>query len=115
MGLDFDDLKPGLNAAERAGGLKRLLRIALGVILVLAGIAMLVLPGQGILTIIIGLNLIKPDNRLVGWLRAKTPGIPDEGPVPRKLVAAGVAMFVAMTVLSLIFGETSLRWARNQI
>ena len=115
MGLDYDDLQPGLNDAERAGGIKRILRIGLGVILVLAGIAMLVLPGQGILTIIIGLNLIKPDNRLVGWLRAKTPGIPDEGPIPRNLVIAGVAMFVGMTVLSLVFGSAVLGWVREQI
>lgn len=114
MGLDYDDLQPGLNAAEQAGGVKRVLRVGLGVVLVLAGIAMLVLPGQGILTIIIGLNLIKPDNPLVNWLRARTPGIPDEGPIPRNLVIAGVAMFVGMTVLSLLLGPRVLDWAQDR-
>ena len=48
---------------------------AIGVTFVLAGIAMLVLPGQGLLTILIGLLLINfPGKyRLEKWLVTKTP------------------------------------------
>jgi hypothetical protein len=85
-----------------------LLRIALlalknlcGIVLVLAGVAMLVLPGQGILTIVIGLMFVDfpgkygLERRLVqqsavigaiNWMRAKAdrsplqlPGMKDEG------------------------------------
>ncbi|MFI5308819.1 MAG: PGPGW domain-containing protein [Polyangiales bacterium] len=50
----------------------RLLRNALGVVLLLAGIAMLVLPGQGILTMLAALSLLdlpgkrKLEHRLLG-------------------------------------------------
>ena len=115
MSLDFEELQPGLSAAEKQGGAKRILRVALGVVLVLAGIAMLVLPGQGVLTIVIGLNLIKPDNALVRYLREKTPGVPETGPIPTKLVWGGVAMFVVMTAASLIFGPAVLDWVQERI
>jgi len=115
MELDFDDLQPGINEAESQGGIRRILRIALGVVLVMAGIAMLVLPGQGLLTILVGLNLIKPDNRFVRWLRVRVPGIPDDGPIPKKLIWAGVAMFIVMGILSFLFGSAVLNWARDQI
>lgn len=114
-GLDYNELQDGLTDAERATGITRILRMALGVVLVMAGIAMLVLPGQGVLTIIIGLNLIKPDNPMVRWLRQRTPGIPDDGPIPTRIVWAGIAMFVVMTALSLLLGPALLDWARDQI
>ena len=79
-----------------------LLRIALltaknigGVVLVLAGIAMLVLPGQGILTIVIGLMFLDfpgkfalerrlvrqpPVIRAMNWMRAKAGHPPLETP-----------------------------------
>ncbi len=117
MGMDSDD-QPGSDQAARPGAISRIPtvpRVILGVILVLAGIAMLVLPGQGVLTIIVGLNLIKPDNALVRYLRVKTPGIPNEGPIPKRLVWAGIGMFVAMTVLSLLFGRAILEWLQDLI
>jgi hypothetical protein len=55
--------------------LSRLGRNVLGCALVAAGIAMLVLPGQGILTILVGVMLLdflgKP--RLQRWLVARRP------------------------------------------
>jgi len=45
-------------AEPHASVVLRVLRNVLGVILVLLGIAMLVLPGQGILTLIVGLMLV---------------------------------------------------------
>jgi hypothetical protein len=50
------------NGSEQSPGLKRKLlkplRNVFGVLLVLAGVAMLVLPGQGILAILLGLSLV---------------------------------------------------------
>jgi len=37
----------------------RVLRFVLGVLLVIAGVAMLVLPGQGLVTIVIGLSILE--------------------------------------------------------
>jgi hypothetical protein len=62
----------------------RFLKSALGVVFIIAGLAMLVLPGQGILTIFVGLMLInfpgkyqferwlvtrRPVSRSINWLR----------------------------------------------
>jgi len=43
---------------SRFGTLLKLLRTIIGTVLILLGIAMLVLPGQGLLTIVIGLMLL---------------------------------------------------------
>jgi hypothetical protein len=74
----------GRHPAIRIGFL--IIKNLLGVILVLAGIAMLVLPGQGIITIIVGISLLNfPGKRklelrvfrqrrvlrAVSWIRAK--------------------------------------------
>ena len=111
--LDYSDLAPGIQAGEETTGWKHIARIVLGVILVVAGVAMLVLPGQGILTIIVGLNLIKPDNALVRWLRARTPGIPEDGPIPMGVIVFGVVLFIALGVVSLLYGESILRSVRD--
>ena len=69
----------------------RIIKNLLGVVLILAGIAMLVLPGQGILTILIGLSLIHFPGKYrleqwlvsrpavfhsINWIRNKA-GVPD--------------------------------------
>jgi hypothetical protein len=105
VSVDYSEIQPGLQPGENVHGPKRILRVGLGVILVIAGIAMLVLPGQGILTIIVGLNLIKPDNAIVRWIRARTPGIPVEGPIPIKAIVIGVVLFVAFGVVSFVWGQ----------
>ena len=115
MSLDYSELQPGIQPSEDVHGLKRILRIGLGVILVLAGIAMLVLPGQGILTIIVGLNLIKPDNALVKWIRVRVPGLPAEGPIPRGAILLGLALFVGFGAVSLFWGEGILAWSRDVV
>ncbi|MFW2380472.1 MAG: PGPGW domain-containing protein [Acidimicrobiales bacterium] len=111
MSIDYSEIQPGIQPGEDVHGPQRILRIGLGVVLVIAGIAMLVLPGQGILTIILGLNLIKPDNAVVRWIRVRTPGIPVEGPVPTRAIVAGVAMFVAFGMVSLIWGQDIFNWS----
>ena len=77
----------------------RILRFVIGVHVVIAGILMLLLPGPGVVTVIAGLVLISPEvpaaERLVGYLRKKTPGIPDDGSIPRSAWAtmAGMVLF----------------------
>ena len=50
--------------------IKRLLQIIFGLILIVAGIVMLVTPGQGLLTIALGILLISPDHghKVFVWL-----------------------------------------------
>lgn len=53
------------------GALVASLRIIGGVLLILAGLIMLVLPGPGWLAIFGGIFLLGPDTRLARWLRGK--------------------------------------------
>jgi hypothetical protein len=82
-------LKPPSPAVERHPLLRWTvlsLKNALGAVLVLAGLAMLLLPGQGILTLLVGLTLLdlpgkrrlelrllrlRPVHRAINWVRAK--------------------------------------------
>jgi putative transmembrane protein PGPGW len=91
---------PALGGPRRARGprlLGRLGKNLLGVLVVLAGVAMLLLPGQGLLTIAIGLMLLdvpgkgRLERRLVqrpvvwralNWIRAKAHRPPLERPAP---------------------------------
>jgi Putative transmembrane protein (PGPGW) len=70
--------RPPLSIWERHPVLRPIYLIAknlLGVVLVLAGIAMLVLPGQGVLTIVVGIVLLNfPGKyRLERWLATRRP------------------------------------------
>lgn len=53
----------------------RLSVLAIGTVIVLAGVAMLVLPGPGLLTIFVGLAVLGSEfhwaQRLLGWVRAR--------------------------------------------
>lgn len=68
----------------------RVVRNLVGVLLVIAGLAMLVLPGQGLLTLVVGLTLVEfpgkfqleralvrrgPILRILNWMRARR-GVP---------------------------------------
>ncbi|WP_394827100.1 PGPGW domain-containing protein [Pendulispora albinea] len=57
----------------RRSPLARVVRTVLGVILVLAGVVMLVLPGQGVLTIVVGLLVLELpiQHKVAGWLVAR--------------------------------------------
>jgi Na+/H+ antiporter NhaD/arsenite permease-like protein len=52
------DYLRGHDQAEPTSMPRRILRNVLGVVLVLLGVAMLVLPGQGLLTLLVGLLLV---------------------------------------------------------
>lgn len=113
VSLEYDDVQPGVSADEQRSGIARVLQIIAGVLLVGAGIAMLVLPGQGLLTILVGLNLIKPDNFMVKWLRRKLPGVPEDGAVPKSYLIVGGLFFVASLVVSLIWGPDIFNWFKS--
>ncbi len=61
-------LDPHKHSTKRPWGVKRVLKNILGGVVVLLGIVMLVVPGQGILTIIIGIVLTDfPGKRNLLW------------------------------------------------
>ena len=112
---EYDDLAPGVSADEEASGRFRLLQIILGVFLVVAGTVMLVIPGPGIVTVLVGLNMIKPDNALVRYIRRRTPGIPEDGAVPRKHLVLGGVLLVGGTVVSVLWGSDITGWLLDLI
>jgi uncharacterized protein (TIGR02611 family) len=75
----------------------RLARMTLGSLLVLAGIAMLALPGPGWLTIAGGLAILAKDvawaARALAWVRRRLPGDETE-PVPTKVIVLSVVVAV---------------------
>lgn len=109
--LEYDDLAPGVSADEEARGAKRIIQIAAGVLLIAAGIVMLVIPGPGLVAIMVGLNLIKPDNFLVRWMRRKIPGIPEEGSVPTYYLVVGGVFLVGSTIFGILWGAQVTNWA----
>ncbi len=120
--FDLDELVEDLSDVSEVksrGRLFRLGQIVLGVILILAGIAMSFLPGPGVVTILAGLTLIKPDNWLYRWLRRRTPGIPDEGPIPRRTLVIGIitaVVLVAMsTTISVLYGSRIVGWVTDTL
>lgn len=113
MELDYEDLQPGISPNEDVHGVKRIVNIVLGVILVIAGIAMIFVPGPGIVTIVVGLNLIKPDNALVRYIRARTPGIPEDGPIPRSTLVLGVLTLLVTTTVSILWGADIINWVKD--
>lgn len=122
--FDLDELVEDLSDVSEAKSRGRLFRIgqvALGVILVLAGIVMSGpgIPGPGLVIIVAGLNLIKPNNRVYRWLRRKTPGLPDEGPIPRRTLIIGVvfaAVLIAVsTTISILYGGRITGWITDTL
>ena len=56
MDIEYDDLRPGISADEQQTGGPRLIQMIVGVLLVVAGVVMLVIPGPGLVAIMVGLN-----------------------------------------------------------
>ena len=111
--VDRDELRDAAVAAELATGRReltrlaalrhvalRLARMAGGTALCVLGLAMLVLPGPGLLVIAAGLMVLSIDvawaARLLRWVRSKAPGIDEEGPLPKgAIVLSGALVVVA--------------------
>lgn len=104
MELDFDDLQPGISEDEDVHGIKRVRNVIVGVFVTILGIILMPLPGPGIAIVLLGLNLIKPDNIIVRKIRERVPGIPDEGPIPRNTLILGAVMMVLASICSYFWG-----------
>ena len=115
MDIEYDDLQPGIQPGEQVTGTRRIAQIVAGVLLVAAGIVMLVIPGPGLVAIAVGLNLIKPDNALVRWMRRKVPGIPEEGRVPNSYLAVGAIFLVGSTTIGILWGQDISDWLRDLV
>ncbi|MGI9595963.1 MAG: hypothetical protein ACR2QK_07370 [Acidimicrobiales bacterium] len=115
MSLEYDDLRPGISSDEDAHGAKRIVQVVFGVLLIGAGIVMLVIPGPGLVAIMVGLNLIKPDNAIVRWMRRKIPGIPEEGTVPRSYLLLGAVFLIGGTVFGILYGSDVSNWLRQLV
>ncbi|MDH3293898.1 MAG: hypothetical protein OER95_06205 [Acidimicrobiia bacterium] len=113
--VDYSDIGPGVSPRERATGYKRMVQIGLGVLLVVVGIPMIPLVGPGWAVVLVGLNLIKPDNHLVRWLRRKLPVVPDEGPVPRRYYVIGALLLILSSVFGWFYGAESTNWVRDAL
>lgn len=87
--------------------LVRLVRMTVGVVLLLAGIAMLVLPGPGALVIAAGLVLLAEDvvwaDRALRFVRKRVPGVPEDGTIPRSTLLVGGLLTAAGIAVSLWF------------
>lgn len=110
MDIEYDDLRPGIEPGEQARGFKRIVQIVFGVLLIIAGIVMLVIPGPGLVAIMVGLNLIKPDNAIMRWMRRRIPGIPEDGNVPKSYIVLGAVMLVGGTTIGIIWGPELTNW-----
>ena len=83
--------------------LVRLGRISLGFLLVVAGIAMMVLPGPGAIVLAAGLVVWSKDfawaDRALRYLRKKVPGLEEEGPIPKSTIVVSVMLMVAAVLM----------------
>ena len=111
--VDYADLEPGLSEGERRTGRNRPLQIVLGIFLIAVGIPMIPLAGPGWAVILVGLNMVWPDNPVVPWLRRRLPVVPDEGPIPRRYYVIGGLLMVVGIVGSILYGDEATRWVRD--
>lgn len=83
----------------------RLARMALGFVLLIAGAAMVVLPGPGGLVIALGLVLLAEDivwaDRALRFVRKRVPGVPEDGTIPRSTILVGTLLGLAGVAFSL--------------
>ena len=81
--------------------------MTLGFAVLLAGVAMMVLPGPGVFAIAGGLFILSRDvawaDRLLQKLRKRVPGIPEDGKIPRSQI-------ITMSVMGLATVAASIWW-----
>jgi len=83
-------------AEAKAHVLVRAVRMTVGFVVLLLGLAMMVLPGPGFLAVAGGLFILAPDiawaDRLLQHMRKRIPGIPEDGKIPRGQMATMAVM-----------------------
>lgn len=84
--------------------LLRLGRMTVGFSIMLVGLAMMVLPGPGAVTTAAGLVILSRDvawaDRALRYLRKKTPGLEEEGPIPKSTIAISLMLMAAAGLAS---------------
>ncbi len=82
----------------------RLARMTVGGLLILAGLAMMVLPGPGLAVLAAGLVVLSRDvvwaDKALRYLRKKAPGLNEEGPIPRSTLIVSAMLMVAAIAAS---------------
>jgi len=108
----FHEFKDAAIEAELASGhveetreqawhhvLVRLARMALGFVMLLAGLLMMVFPGPGIPVMAAALVILSRDvawaDRALRFLRRHAPGLDEEGPIPKSTIVVSVMLMVA--------------------
>lgn len=84
--------------------LVRIGRMGLGFALLIAGIAMMVLPGPGAVAMAAGLVILSRDfvwaDRALRYLRKKVPGLEEEGPIPKSTIIVSLMLMVAAGLMA---------------
>ncbi len=62
---------PSTPHAPPIGVVRRIFNIVFGSFLIFIGVLMIFIPGPGIAAILAGLNLVKPDNKISQYIRAR--------------------------------------------
>lgn len=96
--------------------LLRLGRMSVGFLVLFVGVAMMVLPGPGAVVMAAGLVILSRDvawaDRALRYLRRKTPGLDEEGPIPKSTIAVSLMLMVAAGLASVWWfngGEETVR------
>lgn len=80
-------------------------RMILGFAVLFSGIAMLVLPGPGVVAMAAGLVILSKDfawaDRALRYLRKRTPGLEEEGPIPKSTIVVSLMLMVAAGLAAL--------------
>lgn len=108
---EIGDHESTVEAAERHV-LLRVAYAALGFVLIGVGIAALPLPGPGWLIILAGLSMLpfRWAQRTIRLIRARIPGVPEEGSIPLRTWIIMGAIVVAATVVSIWFRQPMAQW-----
>ncbi len=105
------EMETGYRERTRRGALRhvvvRLARMGAGSVLILAGLAMLVLPGPGFLVIAVGLALLARDvpwaARMLERVKRRIPGAEPDGSLPARVI-------VTMIAVTVVFAAASIWW-----
>jgi len=95
---------------------RRMVRGALGMFLIVLGLALLPLPGPGWLIVIAGLTQLPFAwaERTVTIIRRKIPGVPESGSIPTHTWIIMAALVIGSTALGLVFGDELSSWAQGR-
>lgn len=116
----FDELREAALKAEYESGARepteqraqshvvvRVARMTFGFLVLVAGIAMLPLPGPGWMVIALGLAILARDvawaDRALRYVRRRVPGVPEDGKIPRSTMITMTVVTLAAVAASLYF------------